>query len=69
MTLAWVLTIALDQLGRDPLTVALANIVGLATIVAVAYLVGWYKSEPWRRPVSRPEPVRAAPAAAEAARV
>jgi hypothetical protein len=62
MALAWILTIALDQLGRDPLTVALANIVGLATIVAVAYLVGWYKSEPWRRPVPRPEPARATPA-------
>jgi hypothetical protein len=61
MALAWILTIALDQLGREPLTVAAANIVGLATVVAVAYVVGWYKSEPWRRPrpqAALPEPVR-----------
>ena len=50
MALAWILTIALDQLGREPLTVALVNLFGLGTIIAVAYLVGWYKSEPWRRP-------------------
>lgn len=49
MALAWILTIALDQLGRDALTVALVNLFGLGTIIAVAYLVGWYKSEPWRR--------------------
>jgi hypothetical protein len=61
MALAWILTIALDQLGREPLTVALVNLFGLGTIIAVAYLVGWYKSEPWRRPRPSVEqaPVRA----------
>jgi len=58
MALAWILTIALDQLGRDALTVALVNLFGLGAIVAVAYLVGWYKSEPWRRqrPSGSPAP-------------
>jgi len=59
MALAWILTIALDQLGRDALTVALVNLFGLGTIVAVAYLVGWYKSEPWRRPRSSGAPATA----------
>lgn len=70
MALAWILTIALDQLGRDALTVAAVNLFGLGTIIAVAYLVGWYKSEPWRRPARQPEPLRVDhPAAAEPARV
>jgi len=58
MALAWILTIALDQLGRDAFTVAAANLFGLGTIIAVAYLVGWYKSEPWRRqrPAGSPAP-------------
>ena len=59
MALAWILTIALDQLGREPLTVAAVNLFGLATIVAVAYLVDWYKSEPWRRPRPAAEPAPA----------
>lgn len=58
MALAWILTIVLDQTGRGPLTVAVVNLFGLATIIAVAYVVGWYKQEPWRRP--RPSPERAA---------
>ncbi len=56
MTLAWILTIVLDQTNRDPLTVAVVNLFGLAIIIAVAYVVGWYKQEPWRRP--RPAPDR-----------
>ena len=55
MALAWILTIVLDQTDRDPLTVAVVNLFGLATIVAVAYIVGWYKQEPWRRPRPAPE--------------
>ncbi len=69
MALAWILTIVLDQLGRAPLTVALVNLFGLGTIVAVAYMVAWYKSEPWRRTMPKAAPGRAVPPAAEAARV
>ncbi|WP_189435679.1 OpgC family protein [Pseudovibrio japonicus] len=28
---------------------ALANLLGFAGLIAVAYLVGWFKSEPWRK--------------------
>jgi hypothetical protein len=60
MALAWILTIALDQLGRDPLTVAAVNLIGLGAVVAVAYTVGWYKSEPWRRPRAQATPAEPA---------
>ncbi|MEZ5861640.1 MAG: OpgC domain-containing protein, partial [Geminicoccaceae bacterium] len=62
MALAWMLSIALDQVSgegttymgkyrpaREPLAVAAANIFGLAAIIGVAYMVDWYKREPWRR--------------------
>ncbi|MCB1885273.1 MAG: OpgC domain-containing protein [Geminicoccaceae bacterium] len=49
MTLAWIASILLDLAGRTPLTLAVANLGGLLTVVAVAYVVAWYKSQPWRR--------------------
>lgn len=78
MALAWMLSIALDQLGggavivgnvsrpgRESLSVAAANLLGLAAVVGVAYMVDWYKREPWRRMVQPPAPTpRAAQAAA-----
>lgn len=61
MALAWILTIVLDQIGRDALTVVAVNLFGLGTIVVVAYVVAWYKSEPWkRRPATSTGPARAA---------
>ena len=37
--------------GRgDPLAEFLANTAGFAGLIAVAYLVSWYKKQPWRRP-------------------
>lgn len=37
--------------GRgDPLAELLANVAGFAGLIAVAYLVSWYKKQPWRRP-------------------
>lgn len=37
--------------GRgDMLIEALANAAGIATLIAIAYLVAWYKGEPWRKP-------------------
>ncbi len=33
---------------------ALANIGGFAALIAVAYGVGWFKSQPWRKPASSP---------------
>lgn len=42
--------IARDAAGGSGLLVDLVmNLGGIATLVAVAYLVAWYKSEPWRR--------------------
>ncbi|MCB1972884.1 MAG: OpgC domain-containing protein, partial [Geminicoccaceae bacterium] len=49
MALAWALGVVLDEVGRGPAALAAANIGGLAAVIAVAYVVGWYKSEPWRR--------------------
>ena len=37
--------------GRGEWTIqALSNIGGFAALIAVAYVVGWYKSQPWRKP-------------------
>jgi len=62
MAVAWILTIVLDQIGRTTLTVSAINILGLASVVAVAYIVSWYKSEPWRRQAAAPAPTTEAPA-------
>ncbi len=48
MVLARMLGIALDHLGRDSLTTALANLAGFAILVATAYGVAWFKSPPWK---------------------
>ncbi len=50
MAVAWVMGMLLDMVGRNGLTVAAANILGLSSVFAVAYLVGWYRREPWRQP-------------------
>jgi hypothetical protein len=49
----------LDVTGRDPLPLALVNLAGFALLIAVAYLVAWFKSQPWRRP---PQPREEKPA-------
>jgi hypothetical protein len=40
----------LDTVGPSLATMAAANLTGFAGLVAVAYAVGWFKSEPWRAP-------------------
>ena len=50
MAVSWTLGIALDQLGRTWITVGAANLIGFAILIAVAYLVGWYKKTPWKQP-------------------
>ncbi|MFV0473783.1 MAG: OpgC family protein [Pikeienuella sp.] len=40
---------ALDMIGRNSFTVALVNLSGFAVLIGTAYLVGWFKSQPWRR--------------------
>jgi hypothetical protein len=48
MALARIIGFALDQTGRNPIKVALANLIGFAIITGVAYTAGWFKSHPWR---------------------
>ncbi len=48
MVLAWIGGIVLDQIGRVASTLALVNLVGLGTLIGVAYLVGWLKRAPWQ---------------------
>jgi len=59
MVYSWCGGIFLDQAGRSYLTVPLVNLVGFAWLIAVAYIVGWYKSTPWKR---RPAPAETPPA-------
>ena len=45
--------IFLDQLGHTFLLTAIANVVGFAALIAVAYIVGYFKSAPWaQKPAS-----------------
>lgn len=48
MAVARLLGFALDQIGRSAGTFALINLGGFAMLVAVAYVAGWFKSQPWR---------------------
>ena len=44
----------LDMIGRDVWTRAAVNLAGFAVLIAVAYIVSWFKSQPWRaRPLDR----------------
>jgi hypothetical protein len=56
MVFARLLGFALDVIGRTPLTVTAMNLLGVASLVGVAYLVAWIKAQPWR---PRAAPVRA----------
>ncbi|MBM2576574.1 OpgC domain-containing protein [Jannaschia sp. Os4] len=38
----------LDVIGRNAATWALVNLSGFALLIGVAYLCGWFKSQPWR---------------------
>jgi hypothetical protein len=48
MVLARFIGFAFDQTGRDTWTVVAGNLIGFALITGVAYLAGWFKSQPWR---------------------
>lgn len=50
MVLAQMGGAVLDFIGREPVTFALVNLTGFGVLVAVAYITGWYKSQPWRGP-------------------
>ncbi len=59
LPIAWSLGILLDWAGRNALTVALANIAGLAAILVTAHVTGWFKRQPWRE--ARPDTLRTTP--------
>jgi hypothetical protein len=47
--------------GKDTLAVLAINAFGFAFIIATAYTVRWFKSQPWRKsPAPRAEPETAA---------
>ncbi|MBH0237191.1 OpgC family protein [Methylobrevis albus] len=48
MVIAQMLGILMDHTGRGPLSVAAANLLGLAGLVAVAFTVRWFKQAPWK---------------------
>ncbi len=47
MYLARLLGALLDQVGRTSFSMLYVNALGFATIIAVAYGAGWFKSQPW----------------------
>lgn len=51
MFLARLLGVLLDQVGRSYLTMAWVNALGIALVIALAYGVGWFKSQPWKKKV------------------
>lgn len=48
MVFARVLGFAYDQIERSTAVVTLGNLIGVATLVGVAYFVAYIKSQPWR---------------------
>ncbi len=48
MVLARLIGFVFDQVGRDTWHVVFGNFIGFALIVGIAYLAGWFKSQPWR---------------------
>ncbi len=40
----------LNLVGHNYMTIALANLLGFAGLVAVAHVAGWFKSTPWKQP-------------------
>lgn len=50
MVLAQVMGMVLDLIGRNMLTWALVNLSGFLILIATAYGVAWFKSQPWRKP-------------------
>jgi len=42
----------LDMIGRDVWTRLLVNGTGFAILIATAYLVGWFRAQPWRKPAT-----------------
>ncbi|UWR04187.1 OpgC domain-containing protein [Ruegeria conchae] len=48
MAAARLIGVGLDLSGRDVASVFVANMIGFAMIIGVAYLAAWFKSHPWK---------------------
>ncbi|RXV66979.1 hypothetical protein C6W92_01975 [Roseovarius sp. A46] len=48
MFLARLSGFVMDQIGRNTWNMTLANFIGFAALVVVAYAVSWFKAQPWR---------------------
>ncbi|WP_339948448.1 OpgC domain-containing protein [uncultured Albimonas sp.] len=66
MVLAQAIGAALDVAGRDGITVALGNLTGFGSLILTAYVTGFFKSQPWRRPAPASASASARPAPATA---
>ncbi|GGK45303.1 OpgC family protein [Salinarimonas ramus] len=62
LVLSRALGIYLDFAGREPVTYAIANVTGVAVLVATAYVVGWFKASPWKQKAPAATPPRSNPA-------
>ena len=38
----------MDQIGRTSWNMTLANLIGFAALIVVAYTVAWFRGHPWR---------------------
>ncbi len=57
IVLSQILGMMFDVIGRNHWTMIVVNLLGLACLIAVAKVVTWYKSEPWRKiPEKKPDP-------------
>ncbi|MEL6520562.1 MAG: OpgC domain-containing protein [Pseudomonadota bacterium] len=48
MYMARIMGVILDNSGRTHMTMTLVNVGGILFLIALAYSVGWFKSQPWR---------------------
>ncbi|SLN25005.1 OpgC protein [Roseovarius albus] len=49
MVIARLIGVGFDTFGRDIWVVWTGNLIGFAILIAVAYIAGWFKSNPWRK--------------------
>ncbi len=52
--LAMIAGVALNEFGANALTIAAANLIGFALLVAVAYTAAYFKSSPWKQASATP---------------
>lgn len=50
MVLAQALGMIWDQIGKTHITVMAVNLFGFVCLIATAWTVRWFKSQPWRKP-------------------